>query len=177
MAAQIITATIGGGSQILSLNETLPAPFANQPLSVIFSPAWSFVNGAAAVANGINQWFQPSLGTVTLAGSASATYTLTALTDALGRSLTMAGGVRAWGILVTSRTAGDYLTVGAAGTNPWVSFMGGTTPTLKVWDFHFMGVKGTDKYVVTASSNEQLKITNSGSNPITFYLIVLGCES
>ena len=113
----------------------------------------------------------------TLYQAATVTYTLTALTDALGRSATFAGGVRGLWIRVTSRTAGDYLTVGAAGTNPWTSMFGGTTPTIKVFKFLCVAADLTDEYAVTASSNEQLKITNSGSNSITFEIGLIGCSS
>ena len=109
--------------------------------------------------------------------AASVTYTLTSLTDDIARTVTLAGGVRLVLLSVTSRTAGDYLTVGAAASNPWTSPFAGTTPALKVFDLLVLGIGSTDKYAVANGSNEQLKIVNSGSNPITFKLALLGCAT
>src|SRR5256885_12990528 len=50
-----------------------------------------------------------------------------------------------------------------------------TTLFRSVWDLLVLSVYNTtDKYAVTASSSEQLKITNSGSNPIVFEIAILG---
>lgn len=161
----------------LTIDETV-AFVSSQVLEGKFTAALSYVAGAAAVSNGVNvSWTKAGAAAVTLASAATVTYTLTALTDALGRSATFAGGVRGLWIRVTSRTAGDYLTVGAAGTNPWTSMFGGTTPTIKVFKFLCVAADLTDEYAVTASSNEQLKITNSGSNSITFEIGLIGCSS
>lgn len=150
----------------------------SQPLEGVSSITENFVAGTSATANAVNQYYTKA-GTlaVTLASGATVTYTLTALTDALGRATTFAGGVRGFWIKVTARTAGDFLTVGAAGTNPWVSMFAGTTPALKVFKYFCIEADLTDKYAVTASSNEQLKITNSGSNSMTFELGLIGCSS
>lgn len=138
-----------------------------------------FSNGTSATAAAINQqYIEGAANPRTLAAGASVTLTLSALVDQLGRSFSMAGGVRALAIIVTSRTAGDFLTVGAAATNPWSSLFAGTTPALKVWDLLILSVYNTaDKYAVAAGSNEQLKIINSGSNPITFEIALLGCAT
>lgn len=175
MAAQVITAGIGRTNKLIEIVETLPVPFNTVPISGYLTPSFSFVNGAAGTALAINQWFVPASAPITLAASASVTYTLTALTDALGRSVSFAGGVRIWGILVTARTAGDFLAVGAAASNPWTAWITGTTPAIKVYDFFALAVGSTDKYAVSAGSNEQIKVTNSGSNPITFNFIMAGC--
>ncbi len=175
MAAQTITGIVGKGGNLLEIDETLPAPFNTTTNPVYLSPNWQYVNGTSATALAINQWFEPSGTPITLAASASVTYTLTALTDGLGRAVSFAGGVRFWGILVTTRTAGDYLTVGAAASNPWTSPFAGTTPAIKVFDLLVLSVGSTDEYAVAAGSNEQIKIVNSGSNAITFKFIMAGC--
>ena len=138
-----------------------------------------FGNGTSATAAAINlQYIEGAGNQRTLAAAASVTLTLSNLTDQLGRNFSMVGGVRALALIVTSRTAGDFLTVGAAASNPLTSLFSGTTPALKVWDLLILGVYNTaDKYAVAASSADQLKITNSGSNPITFELALLGCAS
>lgn len=172
--AQTLSANIGGR---LEVAETLSTGFANGVLDTTLTPALAYVSGNSNTALALNASFIKGANTVTLNASANTTYTLTALTDDAGRSITLAGGVRVLVIHVTSRTAGDYLTVGAAGTNPWTSPFNGTAPALKVFDLLVLGVGSTDKYAVTINSNEQLKVTNSGSNPITFKLALLGCAS
>lgn len=175
MAAQTLTGGIGRTASLLEIDETLTPGVTAATIANYFTPTADYVGGNSATALAINQWFMPASSPITLASSASVTYTLTSLTDNLGRSISFAGGVRAWGIYVTSRTAGDYLTVGNAASNPWTAFLGGTTPTFKVYDVFFVGVKSTDKYAVTAASNEQIKVTNSGSNSMTFQFIMAGC--
>ena len=175
MAAQNITGRVGQGLKLIEIDEVLPAPFNTTPVASYLSPSWAYVNGTSATALAINQWFVPASSPITLASAASVTYTLTALTDAISRTVSFAGGVKLWGILVTSRTAGDYLTVGAAASNPWTSPFAGTTPAIKVYDLFVLGVGSTDKYAVAAGSNEQIKVVNSGSNPITFNFLMAGC--
>lgn len=175
MAAQTVSGKIGGSLSFIELDETLPVGTATPVVPNFLAPSWSYVNGASAIANGINQWWEPPSSPITLAGSATVTYVLTSLTDSLGRAVSFVGGVRGFAILVTSRTAGDYLTVGAAASGPWTSWLVGTTPAVIVWDFFAMMVQQTDKYVVASSTNEQLKIVNSGSHNITFTLLLFGC--
>jgi hypothetical protein len=172
--AQTLTARTTGGIQV---TETLTTNFGSTVSDYTLPLSISYVSGNSANSLAINASFIHGTNTVTLATGANATYTLTSLTDDAGRSVTMAGGVRMLVLYVTSRSAGDYLTVGAAGTNPWTSPFSGTTPALKVYDLLVLGVGSTDKYTVAAGSNEQLKITNSGSNSITFKVGILGCAS
>lgn len=137
-----------------------------------------FVTGTSGTANAINNYYIKSgTNAVTLASGATATYILTSLTDPLGRAVTFAGGVRGMWVTVTTRVAGDFLTIGAAGTNPWTSLFAGTTPAIKVFKYFCIEADLTDKYAVTASSNEQLKFTNSGSNSLTFEFGLIGCSS
>jgi hypothetical protein len=172
-----VTAKISG---TCTIDETLNifGTTSSQPLEGSTQVTENFVSGTSATPNGVNQYFSKA-GTlsVTLAAAGTVTYTLTALTDALGRATTFAGGVRGFWVKVTARTAGDFLTIGAAATNPWTSLFGGTTPTLKVYKYFCIEADLTDKYVVAAGSNEQLKFTNSGSNSMTFEFGLIGCSS
>ncbi len=161
----------------LEVSETFSTNLASTQSDATSAPTIQYVSGNSAVSLGLNADFIKGVNPVTLNGSASVTYTLTALTDDATRAITLAGGVRVLYLSVTSRTAGDFLTVGAAASNPWTSIFAGTTPALKVFDLLVLGVGSTDKYAVTNASNEQLKIINSGSNPITFKLALLGCAT
>jgi hypothetical protein len=169
------------GQIYLTLSTTETLIYGPQSLAALgtFTVNTTFANGTSATAAAINnQYVEGANNQRTLAAGASVTLTLSALVDQLGRTVSMAGGVRALAIIVTSRTAGDFLTVGAAATNPWTALFSGTTPALKVWDLLVLSVYNTaDKYAVTAASSEQLKITNSGSNPITFEIAILGCAT
>lgn len=148
------------------------------PLEATSQLTENWVTGTSGTPNAVDTYYvKAGTNAVTLAGSGTATYVLTALTDPLGRPVTFAGGVRGLWVKVTTRVAGDYLTIGAAGTNPWTSMLGGTTPTIKVFKFFCVEVDLADKYAVTASSNEQLKFTNSGSNSLTFEFGLIGCSS
>lgn len=79
---------------------------------------------------------------------------------------------------------GDYLTIGAAGSNPWTSLIGTSTSTLLLKS-GTVGIPGTLSFteggatgwVVASGSNEQLKIVNSGSNPVTYLLVLLGATA
>lgn len=172
MAAQTMAARLIAN---LEVDETLPIGWTSATPANYLNLTTNFVSGNSAVSMGINQWFVPASPPITLASAATVTYTLVSLTDGLGRSLSVAGGVRYLGISVTSRTAGDYLTIGQAATHPWTAPFVGTTPGLKVYDLLILGVFGTDKYTVSSGSSDQLLITNSGSNPITFNFVTLGC--
>lgn len=113
---------------------------------------------------------------VVLAAGASVTYTLSALADDLGRTVALVK-VRAIVVIVTARTAGDYLTVGNAGSNPWTAPMSGTSPTFKVYKMYASVMDKTDGLAVTAGSADQLKFTNSGSNALTFTVAFVGTSS
>ena len=149
--------------------ETLTLGVSSASLQDQFLPAYSFSNG-----NGSNQvqlhW---EAANVTLAASASTTYTLSALTDSLGRTVAFSK-VMLMILQVITLTAGDYLTVGAAASHPWTAYLGGTTPTEIVYDLLVRAVAQTDGLTVTSGSSDQLKITNSGSNSITFSIGFVG---
>ncbi len=171
-----VAQTLSGKINInLNIVETVPLGTPSQQYSQTLNPIPQWGAGNSAVASGINQWFMPASTPITLASGASVTYLLSALTDGITRTISMVGGVRGWGVFVTTRTAGDFLTVGQAATSPWTSPFVGTTPGIKVYDFFALGALQTDGYAVVGGSNEQIKIANSGANPITFNFIAFGC--
>ena len=137
-------------------------------------PVAPSVSGTLKLANGsgsgqVNQHFEDNQ--VTLAASASKTYVLSALTDAQGRTVALTK-LRTWDLVVTGRTSGDGLAVGGAATHPMV--MGWGTGAYTVYDQAGDGSGQGDGYPVAAGSADQLEITNSGSNPITYNFGVSG---
>lgn len=152
-------------------------------VGVVFpeSPAYSFSNGtstAGTVPNVIDlHWEKGSLGgsAVTLAASASVTYTLSALTDDQGRAVAFA---RLHGftirVIATTAGSGDFLTVGGAATHPCLSIVNGT---FIVKDYEKKVAQDAVGLVVAAGSSDQLKILNSGANPMTFEIALSGCST
>lgn len=80
-------------------------------------------------------------------------------------------------------TEADFLTIGNAASNKWTSILASTsTKLLKSGTVNAPGTwmeieGGSTGYVVTAGSNDQLKIVNSGSNPLAFNLVLLGATA
>jgi hypothetical protein len=81
---------------------------------------------------------------------------------------------------------GDFLTIGNVGTTAgWTSVLGTNTDTIKLKSGTsnlpgtiFICEGGATGFVVGASStNNILNITNSGSNPITFLIVVIGATA
>jgi hypothetical protein len=171
MATQTVVATL---RTTLTINETLTTGLASGNYSTSLIPSLEFEAGATNAANSINQIYCKAGSAVTLNSGANTTYTLTALTDEAGRAISFANGVRGLMIYVTSRSAGDYLNVGGAASNAWTGLVNTNGAVLRVYDFAAFGVMNTDKYAVANGSSEQVKITNAGSNAITFKLAVWG---
>ena len=78
-------------------------------------------------------------------------------------------------------TESDYLTIGGAASNAWTNAFTGNVK-LKSGTSNMPGVflltdGGSTGFIVAAGSNEQLKVTNSGANPVTFLLVLLGATS
>lgn len=156
----------------LNNTETVALGAASQNVADNLTQTLSFSNGTGS-AQVDQHWEKIS---VTLAASATVTYTLSALADSLGRTIPLSH-VAALVIQVTSRTAGDFLTVGdptASLTHPWSAFLGGATQSVKVYDLFALGVGLTDGYAVVASTTDELLVKNSGSNPITFQIGLIG---
>lgn len=146
------------------------------PAQGAISPTIPYQTGPSATAQAINLHLEEALNPITLAPSASQTFTLSSLTDDIGRNFSMAGGVRIFVIQVVTRAAGDHLTVAPGATHGWTSFLG-TGSAMKIYDIFMTAVAQTDVYAITAGSNDQITITNSGSNNITFKIGFAGCAS
>jgi hypothetical protein len=155
----------------LSLVETLTVGLTSAPITDSVSPTYTLTAGTATGQNDLH-WEQPA---TTLAAGASQTFVLSGLTDLLGRTVAFAK-VRIFLIQITSRTAGDYLTldVSSGVTHPVTSILGGTNPTEKVYDLCLKVAVQTDGFAIAIGSADQIKITNSGSNPITFVVALAG---
>lgn len=166
--AQQINASVQSNFTIIE-SLAYGAAAANVPTTLI--PVYSFTNGNGTSAPNLADDF--FVHTYTLAASASVTLTLSALTDDLGRAVAFAK-VAALLIQTTTRTAGDYLTVGNAALHPWLAFLGGTTPTFRVYALDLQVVDNIDGFAVGADTSDQLLITNSGANSITFKVALFG---
>lgn len=108
--------------------------------------------------------------TETLAAGSSSVYNLAALTDDTGRSVPFRS-LRALAVVVTSRSSGDYLSVGAATSTPFVAAWG--TGSAKVYDQIAFAVASSDAYAVTTGAGN-FKVTNSGASAITYTVNALG---
>jgi hypothetical protein len=107
---------------------------------------------------------------VTLAGGSSVTYTLSALTDSLTRSLALARLRKAF-VWLIDRVDGDYLNFGQAATHPVTI---GSTQAIPVFDCLLIVATNAAGIPVGSGSSDQLKIANPGSNPITFGINLSG---
>lgn len=110
---------------------------------------------------------------ITLAAGASVTYTLSALTDDLGRSVAFAY-VLVWYLRITTITVGDYLTITPGVTHGWTALFSGTGHKCKRCVLAMDDGRG---FQVTAGANDQITITNSGANPISFILALAGTSA
>ena len=147
------------------------------PATGQINPSIAYVNGASGTTNGINLHIEESANPITLTPSSSVTLTLSSLTDDLGRNFSMAGGVTYFYINITSRQAGDYLTIAPGATHGWTGFLSGTSPSIKFYRIFLIACDLTDHFPITAGSNDQITITNGGSHNITFAYGIAGCNS
>jgi hypothetical protein len=141
-------------------------------VDALSAPSYTFTNGTGASQIDLH-WEKAGNSAVTLAAGASVTYTLSALADDIGRTVAFAR-VRRLSLRITAKTGGDYLTVGGAATNPWTAPWSGT---VTVRDYLLDVAAGATAHVVSAGSSDQLKITNSGSNPLTFEVALSGASA
>lgn len=179
-AVQNVTATSTAQSQV---KEVLTLGGISQTYGPVTQPTppqgvYNFNNGLSSggtVSGNIDLHWEPATGPVTLAAGASVTYTLSALTDQLGRTIAFAR-IREFLLTITGRTAGtnDYLTLGNAALHPWTDLTGGATNTFNVRS-SFMKIDDSPAaMVVTSGTSDQLLIKNNGANPITFTLELKG---
>lgn len=111
----------------------------------------------------------------TIGTSSSTTLTLSALLDKFGGSIAF---TVVYGFLIQnmSTSSGKYVSLGAAAANPFVDWVGGTTPTVKIGPAGCIFLSSSiDGYTVTASSADQLKIANpSGAVSVVVKVTIIG---
>lgn len=162
------------------------------------SCGWSFTN-VLAYGNTYNQnslKFQPTQFTsgttagavdrlyvtrLTLAGSANSTITLTNYADGFGNTVSMLRFKSLWVQLVYASTGGaTHINVGAA-TNPLVNWISVGTTTIQVRNgglLFLCSPYDATGYPITASTADQLKITNGdASNTATVDVCIMGCSA
>lgn len=166
--SQVVTQTISVNDLV---TETLSFASTTSNISIQSQPSYSYTNGTTSTA--IDFHYEH---TYTLASSASTTLTLSALTDDQGRTVAFVK-VKKLSIYVTTKTGNDFLTVGAAASNPFTSILGGTTPTYIVRGYDLKVAQDTTGFAVTASASDQLKIVNSGSASMTFTVSISGTSA
>lgn len=145
--------------------ETLTIGLTTDNVSETLGVSLSFTNGTGA--GKVNErWTKGATAT-----AAAVTYTLSSLTDALGRTIAFTK-VRA--LLIVNKGT-NALTVGDAGTNPWVAPFGGATQTVTVPAGGALLLLAPDAsgLAVTASSSDQLKI-DPGANTVEFEISIVG---
>lgn len=162
------------------ITEVLNLGSISQPVQATSAPNYQFTNGTSStgtVANVIDlHWELSGQNAVTLAASASVTYTLSALADTEGRTIALAR-VRKLLIWLVTRADGDFLSVGNAASHPWTGLCSSGTATLSVYDELLAVAANKVGLVVSSGSSDQLKITNSGSASITFGINISGCST
>lgn len=109
-------------------------------------------------------------------GTASGTNTnldLTSLTDRKGVTLTFAT-VRWFLLRLTSPAAGQGVTVGGAGSSPWLGWFGGNTNTETVADLCVRS-SNIDGWPVS-NTNKTLRLARSGNTNCTYDLVIVGSD-
>ncbi|MFL6141671.1 MAG: hypothetical protein ACJ72N_07350 [Labedaea sp.] len=170
-------------SQNIIINDTVTEQLAYGGASIgavsSQSPSFTFSNGTSSggtVGNVIdlkNEFAAISGTAVTLAAGASITYTLSAMTDGLGRAVAFAR-LRRHVIRIIAKTSGDFLTVGGAGARQCIDIVNGT---FKVTDEDRKTFADGPGAIVTAGTSDQVKILNSSTHPITFEYALTGCST
>src|SRR6185437_5563230 len=105
---------------LYSVNENLLLDGQTFPATPGVSASYSLANGLQAAADSIDAHYEDA--GVTLAAGASKTYTLSALTDSLPRSIPFVS-LHTFILTITPRTAGDYLTIGPGATHGWTALV------------------------------------------------------
>jgi hypothetical protein len=116
---------------------------------------------------------------LSIGSSSSTTLTLNggAITDDLGVVFSVAK-IKAMAFRNNTTTAGCTVSIGAA-TNPFASFMSGTTPTivLDAGGFVFLLAPSLAAYAVTATTGMNLKLANNGGSTVSIDLVLIGTSS
>lgn len=141
-----------------------------QALATVGQPLALFSWGNGTGASQVDLHYEH---TFALAGGASTTLTLSALADDLGRPVAFAR-IRKFVVLITARSPGGSLNVGAAATHPWTAIGAGAIPVGHVL---MLLDEGLTAYPVAVGSSDQLLIANPGTDPITFLIALSGASA
>ena len=110
---------------------------------------------------------------INLAGSATVTDTLSALTDALGKSIALADVQAIY--LEADASNVNNIVVGNAASHPWQGPFDAATDTVAIKPGGVLLLADPTGWAVTSGSSDQLKLTNSSSGAaVTGKLIVIG---
>lgn len=125
----------------------------------------AFANGTGA--NNINEYWSKDH----TAAAAADTYTLSALTDAVGRTVAFAK-IR---LLMIVNLSTFPLTVGNAGTHPWAAPFDAATDTVKVPAGGCLLLVAPDSsgLAVASGTSDQLKI-DPGANTVEYQITIFG---
>jgi hypothetical protein len=149
-----------------NLTNPLDLTTASAPLS--YTKQYTISQGA-----GLNQSDRIWHDTRTIAASGTDDLDLAGvLVDPFGTTITFA---RIKGILISAATGNTNNVVAGAGTNPFVNWLGGTTPTVNIRPGGLLFVLAPDAtgYVVTAATADIFRVANSGAGTSVTYDIVL----
>ena len=132
-----------------------------------------------ASGTGLDQADQVWSDSGTLSSTASATLDIAGgLTNNLGETVTFAI-VKGLAISVTSTNTTDIMSVGGAASNAWETWVGAAGDVVKVgpggvllnWNPSAAG------FAVTAGSADQLKLTNTGTNTLSYNVWICGVKA
>jgi hypothetical protein len=148
--------------------ETISNGLASGSLSPALSVALAFAAGVGALKIQYT-WTVSATATAT-----PVTYTLSALTDGLGRSVPLTK-VHAIVIAHLGTTDAQPLTVGGAASNPWVAPFADVSDKLKIAAGGVLALAGplATGYAVASGSSDQLKL-DPGANTIPFKILIMG---
>jgi hypothetical protein len=171
-----LTSITGSFSFAFVGNESLLLDSQNLQANPALLENYSFVNGLIAVPDACDLHlgdFGPTGTGRVLAPSASVTYVLSAALDRLSRTIPFLH-IKVLVIDIVSRTAGDHIVWGPGVTNGWTGLL--ASGTMPVWRLMVHVIDKVDSIPVTSGSNDQLTLSNAGSNPMTYKLLLLGCS-
>src|SRR5579859_1675848 len=142
----------------------------------------SFASGGSTLTNGTgaNQadTIYATTTTIAAAGTLNLNLNSTPLTGFFAQNCVFAR-VKILYIELQNATAASTITIGAAATHPFVSWLSGTTPAVVVRNGGFILLYAPDAtaYTVTSASSDQLLITNNdASNVATLRIAIVGAS-
>jgi hypothetical protein len=154
--------------------------------STVSQPVISLMNTSAGVAvantaaNGADQCLSAIF---PITASGTTTIDLTSFTDCVGRTAQSFARVKFLFFrnvsLAQDPTYGgsaSQVTIGAAGSNPFVMNLGGTTPTkiVKLGEFDAWGTNGATGYTVSGTNKNILITNNDATNAASVEVVVIG---